>query len=98
MGFTKRATLRKKIRFRAKQVELTWAKRTGKGLMLAEGGANVIMRLSGRKLKKIDFACRSTAKNRQKILFFRFFQKGTRTPLYIKKKKKKKNRLKTRLR
>ena len=53
--------------------------------MLAEGGANVIMRLSGRKLKKIDFACRSTAKNKQKNAFFRFFQKCTRSPLYIKK-------------
>ena len=37
------------------------------------------------KIEKIDFACRSTAKNRQKNAFFRFSQKCIRSPLYIKK-------------
>ena len=54
--------------------------------MLAEGGANVIMRLSGRKLKKIDFACRSTAKNRPKNAFFFDFSKNAPDHLYISKK------------
>ena len=54
--------------------------------MLAEGGANVIMRLSGQKLKKIDFACRSTAKNKQKKYICFDFSKNTPNHLYMSKK------------